>query len=101
MIRILENQEKKLYHVSSSDWEAVVLSKDAIEAAGQAFEEAFDTFGDSLNLSSCVNVVECSNLQKNLADPEKAEFETQLHCMKTSSSKTSSSMSTQVWNLES
>jgi hypothetical protein len=75
MIRILENQEKKLYHVSSSDWEAVVLSKDAIEAAGQAFEEAFDTFGDSLNLSSCVNVVECSNLQENLADPEKAEFE--------------------------
>ena len=45
MIRTLENQDKKLYYVSSSDWECVVLSKDAIEAAGEAFEEAFDTFG--------------------------------------------------------
>ena len=34
MIRVLENQEKKLYYVSSSDWECVVLAKDAIEAAG-------------------------------------------------------------------
>ena len=71
MIRTLENQDKKLYYVSSSDWECVVLSKDAIEAAGEAFEEAFDTFGQNLNLSSCVKVINCTGLQeKHLIEPE-------------------------------
>ena len=40
MIRVLENQDKKLYYASSSDWECVVLAKDAVEAAAEAFEEA-------------------------------------------------------------
>ena len=76
MIRTLENQDKKLYYVSSSDWECVVLSKDAIEAAGEAFEEAFDTFGQNLNLSSCVKVMNCSGLQeKHLIEPEQVEFD--------------------------
>ncbi len=76
MIRTLENQDKKLYYVSSSDWECVVLSKDAIEAAGEAFEEAFDTFGQNLNLSSCVKVMNCSGLQeKYLIEPEQVEFD--------------------------
>jgi len=76
MIRTLENQDKKLYYVSSSDWECVVLSKDAIEAAGEAFEEAFDTFGQNLNLSSCVKVIDCSGLQeKHLIESEQVEFD--------------------------
>ena len=76
MIRTLENQDKKLYYVSSSDWECVVLSKDAIEAAGEAFEEAFDTFGQNLNLSSCVKVINCSGLQeKHLVESEQVEFD--------------------------
>jgi len=76
MIRVLENQDKKLYYASSSDWECVVLAKDAVEAAGEAFEEAFDTFGEHLNLSSCVNVIDCSDLhEKNLTDPEQVEFD--------------------------
>ena len=76
MIRVLENQEKKLYYVTSSDWECVVLAKDAIEAAGEAFEEAFDTFGDNLNLSSCVNVIGCSGLnEKYIVNPEQVEFD--------------------------
>ena len=76
MIRVLENQEKKLYYVSSSDWECVVLAKDAIEAAGEAFEEAFDVFGEDLNLSSCVKVINCSELhEKYLLEPEQVEFD--------------------------
>ena len=76
MIRTLENQDKKLYYVSSSDWECVVLAKDAIEAAGEALEEAFDTFGDSLNLSSCINIVNCSELhEKHMIEPEQVEFD--------------------------
>tara|TARA_R100000008_G_scaffold44460_1_gene25869 strand:- start:1947 stop:2282 length:336 start_codon:yes stop_codon:yes gene_type:complete len=76
MIRVLENQEKKLYYVTSSDWECVVLAKDAIEAAGEAFEEAFESFGDNLNLSSCVNVVNCSGLnEKYILEPEQVEFD--------------------------
>lgn len=76
MIRVLENQEKKLYYVTSSDWESVVLAKDAIEAAGEALEEAFDTFGDRLNLSSCINVINCSDLhEKYITEPEQVEFD--------------------------
>lgn len=76
MIRVLENQDKNLYYVSSSDWESVVLAKDAVEAAGEAFEEAFDVFGDNLNLSSCVKVINCSALQGNqMIDPEQVEFD--------------------------
>ena len=76
MIRVLENQDKKLYYVSSSDWESVVLAKDAIEAAGEAFEEAFEVFGEDLNLSSCVKVINCSGLQeKQLVEPERVEFD--------------------------
>ena len=76
MIRVLENQDKKLYYVSSSDWESVVLARDAVEAAGEAFEEAFDTFGEHLNLSSCVNVMDCSNLHEKSAEgPEQVEFD--------------------------
>ena len=76
MIRVLENQDKKLYYVSSSDWESVVLAKDAIEAAGEAFEEAFEVFGENLNLSSCVKVINCSGLQeKQLIEPEQVEFD--------------------------
>ena len=44
MIRVLENQDKKLYYASSSDWECIVLSKDAVEAAADAFEEALDSW---------------------------------------------------------
>jgi hypothetical protein len=76
MIRVLENQDKKLYYASSSDWECVVLAKDAVEAAAEAFEEAFDTFGKDLNLSSCVNVINCSSLyEKNTIDTEHVEFD--------------------------
>jgi len=76
MIRVLENQEKKLYYATSSDWEYVVLAKDAIEAAGEALEEAFDTFGDNLNLSSCINIINCSELhEKNMIEPEQVEFD--------------------------
>jgi len=76
MIRILENQDKKLYYVSSSDWESVVLAKDAIDAVGEAFEEAFDVFGENLNLSSCAKVINCSELQeKQLPEPEQVEFD--------------------------
>ena len=76
MIRALENQDKKLYYVSSSDWESVVSAKDAVEAAAEAFEEAFDTFGEHLNLSSCVNVMNCSNLsEKNPIESELVEFD--------------------------
>ena len=65
MIRVLENQEKKLYYATSSDWECVVLAKDAI-----------DTFGDNLNLSSCINVINCSELhEKNTIEPEQVEFD--------------------------
>ena len=72
MIRVLENQDKKLYYVSSSDWESVVLAKDAIEDAG----EAFDVFGDNLNLSSCVKVINCSGLQeKHLIEMDQVEFD--------------------------
>ena len=76
MIRVLENQDKKLYYASSSDWECVVLATDAVEAAAKAFEEAFDTFGKDLNLSSCVNVINCSSLyEKNLIDTEHVELD--------------------------
>ncbi|HIL27443.1 MAG TPA: hypothetical protein EYG21_08710 [Nitrospinaceae bacterium] len=76
MIRVLENQEKKLYYATSSDWECVVLAKDAIEAAGESLEEAFDTFGDNLNLSSCINIINCSELhEKHMIEPEQVEFD--------------------------
>ncbi len=76
MIRVLENQEKKLSYATSSDWECVVLAKDAIEAAAEALEEAFDTFGENLNLSSCINVVNCSELhEKHMVEPEQVDFD--------------------------
>lgn len=76
MIRVLENQDKKLYYAASSDWECVVLAKDAVEAAGEALEEAFNSFGDDLNLSSCINIVNCSELHKSHAlEPEQVEFD--------------------------
>ena len=72
----LKNQEKKLYYATSSDWECVVLAKDAIDAAGESLEEAFDTFGDNLNLSSCVKVINCSGLQqKHLIETDQVEFD--------------------------
>ena len=69
MIRVLENQEKKLYYATSSDWECVVLAKDAIEAAAEALEEAFDTFGD--NLATFDYTFRCLSKNDNsLARPE-------------------------------
>ena len=42
----------------------------------EALEEAFDTFGDNLNLSSCINIINCSELhEKNMTEPEQVEFD--------------------------
>ena len=41
MIRSTENQEKKFYIVSSSDWEAAVLAKDAVDASALGLEKSF------------------------------------------------------------
>ena len=73
MIRSTENQEKKFYLVSSSDWEAVVLARDAVDASALGLEKAFEKYGPSLMLSNCVTVTNASDIKNQ--EPEEIEID--------------------------
>jgi hypothetical protein len=73
MIRSTENQEKKFYLVSSSDWEAVVLARDAVDASALGLEKAFEKYGNSLMLSNCVTVTNASDIKNQ--EPEEVEID--------------------------
>jgi|TARA_R110000824_G_scaffold283247_2_gene471637 RecA/RadA recombinase len=73
MIRSTENQEKKFYIVSSSDWEAAVLAKDAVDASALGLEKAFEKYGSSLMLSNCITVTNASDIKNQ--EPEEMEID--------------------------
>ena len=67
---------QKTKGISVIDYRKEEVYVTPIEAAGEAFEEAFDVFGEDLNLSSCVKVINCSELhEKYLVEPEQVEFD--------------------------
>ena len=73
MIRSTENQEKKFYIVNGGDWEASVLSKDAIDAAASGLEEAFKEYGNSLVLGNCLTVTNASDVKHQ--EPDSIEID--------------------------
>lgn len=73
MIRHTENQEKKFYSVEGTNWESIVESKDAIDAACLGLEEAFSEYGDKLMLGSCLTVTRVSQFRKQ--EPEEVEID--------------------------
>ena len=72
MIRIIGEQDRNIYHVSCSDWECVVETSDSVGAVIKAFELAFEKYGDDLNLSITVSVVNCSEF--HFRETERVEF---------------------------
>ena len=73
MIRATENQEKKFYIVSSSDWEAAVLAKDAVDASALGLEKAFERYGSGLMLSNCITVTNASDIKNQ--EPEEMDID--------------------------
>jgi len=73
MIRSTKNQEKKFYIVNGGDWEASILSKDAIDAAAYGLEKAFDEYGEDLLLGNCLTVTNASDIQ--LQEPDSIEID--------------------------
>lgn len=74
MVRNIGNEGRDIYHISCSDWECVVESEDATDAVAQGLSDAFEEYGDDLNLSRTISIVNCSNF--HFQETEKVEFET-------------------------
>jgi hypothetical protein len=52
---------KRFFLVCCSDWQTVTLSKDYLEAAEQGFINAFEKYGENLNLSNIISVTDIQN----------------------------------------
>jgi len=52
---------KRFFLVCCSDWQTVTLSKDYLEAAEQGFINAYEKYGENLNLSNIISVTDIEN----------------------------------------
>ena len=76
MFKKISNDSLRTFYITSADWESVVSSGSAEEAASKSLNEAFDVLGSELNLSPAIICVDMTNFSLNFGTDHAKVFET-------------------------
>ena len=76
--RIVENDIESMYHISSANWESVVLDTSHDRAVSKCMEDMFSIYGNDLNISPAIISVDMTRFALNFSEDHTKVYSTSM-----------------------
>lgn len=76
--RIIENDIESMYHISSANWESIIIETSHDKAVSKCMEDMFDIYGQNLNISPAIISVDMTRFSLNFNEDHTKIYSTSM-----------------------